>query len=111
MPSPASAVCSSKEARLRVRRRNNASRAAVHELSHDMEKVVLGLAALEQAFSWSRTATGPVGERQRTLAAGAEAEGIFEGWMRGGSAGPTPAAGSRERGRSPTARRYGQACP
>lgn len=38
---------------------------AVHELSHFAQRAVTGLMAAEEAFLWSRTSTGDVGERTR----------------------------------------------
>lgn len=40
-------------------------RVATHELGHAMETVVPGLAKAEEAFLWSRTASGEIGERRR----------------------------------------------
>lgn len=45
---------------------NSATRASVHELGHHMERIVPGLTGVERAFLWSRTSTGPVGQRERT---------------------------------------------
>lgn len=53
--------------------RNNTSgwvpprgRVATHELGHAMETVIPGLSQAEEAFLWSRTSTGEVGQRERT---------------------------------------------
>ena len=43
-------------------------RCAIHEAGHGMEQAIPGLRALEDAYLWSRTSSGPVGERTRDQA-------------------------------------------